>query len=152
MLWFVALVVIAMFILPGEMVSYAKYSSRAAQCRANLKRVGVDIFSYQAKHTGRMPPSLKVLYPTVVSQLVLVCPDSGFVNGKEVSYDYRLLSKPSSTDAICWDSRPQTRWQTYLVWLNRPNRNVLYADGQVKNLPEDEFQKLHLAGQNWVAQ
>ena len=151
-LWFVAIVALAMFFLPGESVSYMKYNSATAQCRANLKRISVDILAYQAKHAGKMPPSLKVLYPTVVSQLILVCPDSGFVNGKEVSYDYRPLSKPSNTDAICWDSHPQQRWQTYFVWLNRPNRNVLCADGQVKNLPEAEFQRLHLSGQSWVVQ
>lgn len=151
-LWLLAIVVIAMLILPGESISYMKYNEAFATCKVNLKQIRVDIFAYQAKHAGKMPPSLKVLYPTVVSQLILVCPDSGFVNGTEVSYDYRVLSKPSSTDVICWDSRPQQRWQTYFVWLNRPNRNVLLADGQVKNIREEEFQKLHLTGRSFVVQ
>ncbi len=139
-----------MFVLPGESVSYMKYNAASAMCKMNLNQVGVDILAYRAKHAGKMPATLKVLYPTVISQLILVCPDSGFVNGTEVSYDYRFLSKPSSTDAICWDSRPQKRWQTYFVWLNCPNRNVLLADGQVVNMQEAAFQRLRLEGQNFI--
>ena len=152
-LWFVAIVVIAMVILPGELISYDKYSARFVTCKTNLKQVGLAVQTFRSAHGGGMPPTLKALLPILKSRSPFMCPLSGTEatpTYHEVAYQYRFISKPNETDIICWDSHPHRRWQIYFVWLNRPNRNVLLADGQVINMQEAEFQKLHLSGQSWV--
>ena len=152
-LWLLAIVVIAMVILPGELISYEKYNARFVTCKMNLKQVGLAVQTFRSAHGGETPPTLKALLPILKSRSPFMCPLSGTEatpTYHEVAYQYRFLSKPNETDIICWDSHPHRRWQTYFVWLNRPNRNVLLADGQVRNMPEAEFQRLHLAGQNWT--
>ena len=98
--------------------------------------------------------------PTIGSSNIFLCSDTGWEEThitestpyahREVSYQYRLLIEPNSADIICWDSHPHRPQHSVFVWLNHPNRNVLLADGQVKNMREDEFQKLHLSGQSWT--
>ncbi len=152
-LWFVAIVALAMLILPGESISYIKYNATFAMCKANLKQVGLAVQIYRSAHAGKIPPTLKALLPILKSRSPFMCPLSGneaTPTYHEVAYQYRFLSRPNQTDIICWDSHPHRRWQIYFVWLNRPNRNVLLADGQVKNISEEEFQHLHLQGQNWI--
>ena len=139
----IALIVLLCF---GDAVSNAPEKARAASCKANLRQIGSAVISYQAGHAGRMPPTLKALLPITGSKGVFRCPYSG------IGYDYRFLARPSGTDIICWDTRPHRPSHTVFVWLNHPNRNVLLADGQVKNMSEAEFQRLHLSGQSWVIQ
>ena len=125
----------------GDAVSNAKYNARAASCKANFRQIKVAMQTYQAAHGGKMPTALKALFPITHSQSVFLCSYSGTV------YDYRFLAQPKASDIICWDSHPHRPMHSVFVWLNRPNRNVLRADGQVTNLPEDEFQRLRLSGQ-----
>jgi len=153
-LWCVAVIVLAMLILPGESISYMKYNAAFAMCKMNLKQVGLAVQTYRGSHAGKMPPALIALPPIINSQSPFWCPLSGNETTRatyhEVAYRYRFLGKPNAADIVCWDSHPHRRWQIYFTWLNRPNRNVLLADGQVKNMSEAEFQKLHLVGQTWI--
>lgn len=137
-------IALVLFLAFGDAVSNAKYNARVASCKANLNQIGLTVLSYQAAHGGKLPATLRVLLPIVSSHNVFHCPYAG--NG----YDYRFVARPEGTDVICWDSRPHQPCHSVFVWLNRPNRNVLLADGQVKNMPEAELQKLRLVGQNWI--
>ena len=100
-----------------------------------------------------MPASLKILQPIMGSQSVFMCPLSGFSDAPkytEHGYDYRLLRKPSRTDIICWDSSPHQPQHGVFLFLNRDNRNVLLANGQVLDMEEKQFRRLHLQGQTWI--
>ncbi len=130
----------------GDAVSNAKYNARAASCKANFRQIKIAMQFYQAAHGGKMPAAMKSLLPITHSKGVFHCPEDGS------GYDYRFLTQPKGSDIICWDSRPHRPMHSVFVWLNRPARNVLRADGQVKNLPEDEFQRLRLTGQHWFIQ
>ena len=139
----------------SDTVSNAKYNARVVSCKANFRVIGLAMHSYQASHSGKMPPTLKALQPILKSQSVFVCvlsPSEQTYPFRRTAYDYRFLGKPNGEDIICWDSHQHLPQHTIFVWLNRPNRNVLCADGQVKNLSEIDFQRLHLSGQNWVVQ
>ena len=138
----------------SDFVENAKYTAWVASCKANLKQFGLAIQTYRGNHQDAMPAHLQLLLPTLKSRGVsyALCRDTSTcrnMTGRQ-GYVYRFLEKPKKTDIICWDSHPHRRWQTYFTWLNRPNRNVLMADGRVKNMPEAEFQKLHLSGQSWI--
>ena len=137
----------------GDAVSNAKYSAREASCKANFGQIGSALHFYQTSHAERMPPTLKALLPTAGSKTIFVCPMSPSEQTypfRRAAYDYRFLAQPKGTDVICWDSQPHRPMHSVLVWLNRPNRNVLLADGQVKNMLEDDFEQLHLSGQSWI--
>lgn len=147
------LVGMALLLAFSDLVSNAKYNARAASCKANFNQIRLAVQSYQAAHGRKLPATLKALLPITRSRGVFQCPDagnSGPPSCAAVGYDYRFLTQSKGSDIICWDSRPHRPCHTVFVWLNRSNRNILLADGQVKNLPEDEFQKLHLVGQNWI--
>ncbi len=150
----VAVIVLAVVLSFSDAVSNAKYNSRAAQCRANLKQVGLAAQSYHASHAGKLPPTLKTLLPIVKSQSPFICPDTSrtglYPNSIEVGYDYRFLSKPRGTEVIAWDSQPHHPQHSVLFFLNHANRNVLLADGQVLNMHEVQFRQLHLQGQTWI--
>ena len=128
----------------GDAVSNAKYNARVASCKANFNQIRLAVQFYQAAHGGKMPAALKALLPITRSKGGFRCPYSG------IGYDYRFLAQPKGSDIICWDSQPHRPMHSVFIWLNRLNRNVLLADGQVRNMPEAEFQRLHLLGQSWV--
>jgi hypothetical protein len=136
-----------------DTISYAQGQGRVAACKANLRQIGIGVQTYEGNHAGKMPPTLKALEPIIKSQTVFVCPASGIITNPaytEFGYDYRFLNQPKGTDIICWDSRPHQSSHTIFLFLNHANRNVLLADGQVRNLDEVHFQQLHLQGQTWI--
>jgi hypothetical protein len=146
---------IALLLAFSDLVSNAKYNERVASCKANLRVIGLAVESYQASHSAKMPATLKALQPILKSQSPFVCPLSPSEQTfpfRQSAYDYRFLSHPKGTDIICWDSHLHLPQHTIFVWLNRPNRNVLLADGQVLNMDEVRFQQLHLQGQTWIIQ
>ena len=68
-MWFVAIVVLAMFVLPGESVSYMKYNAAFSMCKMNLQQVGLAMQIYRNSHTGKMPPALMALPSTLNGKL-----------------------------------------------------------------------------------
>ena len=149
----VVAIALVLFLAFSDAVTNAKYIGRLASCKANFNQVRLAVQSYQTSHGGQMPPTLKALLPITHSRSVFMCPNAGNdgpPNYGAIGYDYRFLVRPKSTDVICWDSRPHRPCHSVFVWLNHPNRNVLLADGQVKNMPEGDFQKLRLVGQSWI--
>ena len=146
-----ATIVLGFILVFSDAIGNAKYNARAASCRANLKQIGLAVQSYQASHKGAMPTSLKILQPIMKSQSVFECVLSSNVGSfTRRGYNYRFLAQPNSTDIICWDSSPHHPQHSVLVFKNRDNRNVLLANGQVVNVPEEQFQRLHLQGQVWI--
>jgi len=146
-------ITLVLFLVFSDAIGNAKYKGRAAQCRANLKQVGLAVQSYQASHTGRLPPTLKALLPTVRSRSPFICPATGFTATppyETIGYDYRFLSKPRGSEVIAWDSQPHHPQHSIFFFLNHANRNVLLADGQVLNMDEVQFRQLHLQGQTWI--
>ena len=146
-------IALVLFLPFSDAVSNAKYNARTASCKANFNQMRLAAQSYQDAHGGKLPPTLKALLPITHSRSVFLCPNagsSGPPNYAAIGYDYRFLAQPKGTDVICWDTQPHRPMHSVFAWLNRPNRNVLLADGQVKNMPEAQFQRLHLVGQTWI--
>jgi len=108
-----------------------------------LKQIGLAIQAHRDNHKGAMPAHLQLLLLISKSRGVFWCSLSGY-------YEYRFLEKPKNTDIICWDVEPHHPQHGVFVFLNRDNRNVLFADGEVANMEERQFQSLHLRGQTWV--
>lgn len=147
--------VLLMFAIPAatqDFIIYNKYRARAAYCKAQLHQIGLAVRTYQDTHTGKMPPKLKALLPITQSENLFVCPESGIVatpTYTELGYNYRFLSQPRGSDVIAWDSQPHHS-QNSIFFPTHANRNVLLADGQVRNMNEVQFQQLHLQGQTWI--
>ena len=132
-----------------DAVCDSPYRARDMTCRANLRQIGAVLASYRAAHGGAMPPSLKSLVPTLGTQTVLLCPVSGTVASPvytQRSYTYRRVSQSRPRNIVAWDTGPHVPGHSVFVWLNRPCRHVLYADGRVGTVPEAQFAGLGLRG------
>ncbi len=127
-------VMLVLFLVFADFIFNAKYSVRSKVCHANFGKIGQAILVFRSTHNGRMPLKLASL----PNRYSLWCPVTG------AAYGYRFLPNPLPTDIVCWESWPQTPGHTVLTYLNKPNRNVLAANGDVKTLSEAQFQALHL--------
>lgn len=139
----VTAIVLTVFLTFSDLVGNAKYIGRVASCKANLRQIGLATQTYRDNHKGAMPAHLQLLLLISKSRGVFWCSLSGY-------YEYRFLEKPKNTDIICWDVKPHHPQHAVFVFLNRDNRNVLFADGEVANMEERQFQSLHLRGQTWI--
>ena len=144
----VELIVVTAIVLTGflafsDLVGNAKYRARTSSCKANLKQIGLAIQAHRDNHKGVMPAHLQLLLLISKSRGVFWCSLTGY-------YEYRFLEKPKNTDIICWDVKPHHPQHGVFVFLNQDNRNALFADGEVANMEERQFQSLHLLGQTWI--
>ena len=132
------LVVLGIFLLffmaSSDTIGNAKYAVRSKVCHVNFDKIGQAILVFRSTHNGKMPLNLAAL----PNKYALSCPVTGAV------YGYRFLPNPLPDNIVCWDSQPQTPGHTVLTNLNKPNRNVLAANGNIRTLPEEQFQALHL--------
>ena len=100
-----------------------------------------------------MPAHFQLLLPILKRRGVFSCPLSGYIGLPKYDmqgYEYRFLDKPKNTDILCWDVKPHHPQHGIFVFLNRDNRNVLFADGKVSNVEERQFRSLKLQGQTWI--
>jgi prepilin-type processing-associated H-X9-DG protein len=143
---FAVILILGLFMLSFvDAVWNSKYLARAASCNSSLTYLGYEITGYRKTHHGQVPPNLRALILMIgfEDRGVLMCPLS-----YDHVYTYHCVKNPGPNDPIAWDYGPHVPMHSLLRFLNRPNRNVLYADGRVVNMPEEAFQKLHLSGES----
>ena len=103
-------------------------------CDEGLRIIGRALVAYQKSSQGQNPVRLEVLVEAdLVSPWALVCPAGPFGVG-ECSYVYRggdLSILTPDKMVVAYDKGP---------W-HKQRRNILFADGQVKRLVEDKFEK-----------
>lgn len=121
--------------------------SPAAQCRANLKQIGLAVGMYCHDHDEQMPADLQALvvddhiYITRVN--VFRCPsdpappvDAADVDASASYYYVRVTDpfnlKSASRVPIAWDKK---------LWCDPEGVNVLFADLHVANLRKADLEK-----------
>ena len=113
-------------------------------CRNNLKEIGQKISKYRSGRKGKMPQSLLA----VMSRKDLSHFRCRYNSQQNLStYAYEFRDKPKPDDVIAWDAKPEVWHNHFTGRAYSPVRNVLRADGTVKRISEDEFQKLNLRGE-----
>ena len=108
-------------------------------CKTKLEKIGKAIELYRKEHSGLYPHTLLELKsylkgPLKVSYPLFECVGERSENDASGSWEY-VYDPNTSGDVvrpICWDSRPHKMGK----------RNVLFSDGEVKHLKEDEFLRL----------
>ncbi len=123
-------------------VAKAREEAQRALCGSNLKQIGVGCIMWAEDHDEQYPSSLKDLYPDYISELgVFVCPstDDEVTSAEEIdekgSYIYVSgLSEDSPPDAVLAYEREDNH--------GGEGRNVLFVDGHVEWVREDEFSEL----------
>jgi len=131
-------------------VSRARGEARRAACMNNLHQLGFALMVYQNDHgefpsTGRpgdSAGSLALLYPDYVPDLRLFrCPadrgraglELGALTEETCSYHYDNTVPPNASydRMLAWDKSPDYHYGA---------RCVLFADGHIESLSEEEFQ------------
>ena len=121
----VAPVSIALY-LPA--IQAAREAARRSSCVVKLKNIGLEVISYRQSHNGDYPPSVQDLS---LPASLLQCPSEPSP-GPEPDYVYAAPTDKNSHDAMI---ACETN-------TNHPRlRNVLFADGHVQSMSEDEFQR-----------
>lgn len=136
-----------------DAASNAPFQGRAIICQSNLFQIGRAITTYRNEHGGKVPPDFHSLIAALRSKTALVCPLTGYVTSPvylERSYTCRFPTRPNDSDTLCWDSGAHHPWHTVFRFMNHDSRNVLYANGKVVTLSEQQFQHLHLQGQSLI--
>ena len=124
--------IMAGMLLPA--LARAREEARKANCEEHLSQFGKAIYAFTQDNQKRFPPSLEALYPKYVASLkVFRCPSTEDEPPAHMSYEYRPPAPDASPD-------------TPMAWDNFTNheggRNVLFVDGSVRWLSEDDFQSL----------
>lgn len=109
-------------------VQAAREAARRSSCTIKLKNIGLEIATYRGSHNGDYPPSLEELS---LSASLLQCPSEPSP-GPEPDYVYAAPTDKNSHDAmIACDIYP----------FHPRLRNVLFADGHVQSVSEEDFQR-----------
>jgi prepilin-type processing-associated H-X9-DG protein len=103
-------------------------------CRGNLKQIGIAFFMYLQAHDHQYPNSLDELVTFLGGRQPLICPGSG-----EEGYVYQ---KPATPFLKVANPSP------VMIVYDKPGnheggRNVVFLDGHVEWMTEEEFQKAH---------
>ncbi len=123
--------------------------ARSILCINNLRTTGLATFRWMAANKGSSPHSLRLLVEKgQLDPKTLICPQSGTIieSGKFVSdYDSifdrtgRAVSvldiEGSSNVMMIWDKKP------FHGSAKKPYRHVLFMDGNVRRVPEPDFQR-----------
>lgn len=119
--------------------------SRRRMCENSLKTVWAAIELYRADENGRFPPSLEKIKPYLTGRYcngpdgLPVCPGSRGEDETGVlsPYEYHVPSGDGGIQPVCWDSKAHILEGSVLPDLFR--YNVLYSDGHIDALNEQEF-------------
>jgi prepilin-type processing-associated H-X9-DG protein len=110
-----------------------------AGCRRNLKQIGTALLMYAKANDHKFPGALDELVPFLEDRGHLTCPAS---KGGEAAYIY---AKPA--ERLTQIQRPSDVMLVFDRYHNHTfGRNVLFADGRVAWLAEEDFK------QSWVEQ
>ena len=135
------LLVFGLAMVPG-IISEGECARRAS-CKNNLKQIGLALHIYSTDHAGLFPDRLSDLYPGSTEKLgIFVCPSTadkisspseidlntsyGYVTGLDAEHD-------DPDDILAYDKPGNHRFRT--------NVNVLFLDGHVESMQEEELLK-----------
>ncbi|BDI29927.1 hypothetical protein CCAX7_19780 [Capsulimonas corticalis] len=150
------LALIAIPILAAVWFCDSLYSSRDQakldQCTFQLKSIHAGYVKYKADHGGAAPKTLDDVKSYIFGQeQTFRCPSGlpsanydppfGGAPSKYI-YDYHYLTSSGSDQIVCSDAEPHVIRHIVLKFLNHEVRNVLYADGRIVAMPENEFEAL----------
>ena len=124
-----------MFAILVPALTRAREDARQTVCFANLRAIGFALRMYSVDKDGKFPPNLQVLVSEDygLDSETLRCPNVKRNNGKKVASDYFYLPPASIID----DHRKIIACD--LKSNHRKGRNVLYLDGHVEFLNNDDF-------------
>ena len=108
----------------------------------NLRRINGALQRYSYNHQGRFPKKLSELYPDYIKDLkVLTCPASKTEISKKEEIDgktgYEYFGANLTTNSF-----PERVIVADKKGNHKDGRNVLFVNGKVKWVSEEEFQKL----------
>jgi len=119
-------------------LSQARTAARGAACMSNLRQLGLCLALYANEHRGVFPESLDELLPYTGTGQVFVCPadENPIATAGGLRTSYRYLGGFSMDQLgpdlmIAFDKEGNQAGR----------RNVLFVDGHVQQLSEDEFQR-----------
>jgi len=102
---------------------------------------------YQNEHDGALPSSLMLAVESSTDpNLFRSSPTRSVVDGElacnesQVPYVYHPELATNPSHPICWDPKPHSVRKN--KFYSSLRSNVLYADGRVKSLKENEFQEV----------
>ncbi len=110
--------------------------SRKADCKRNLRHIGVGIVFYRNDNADEFPATLANLYPKYMEARTFVCPGDEnprtLAGDIKCSYHYvgKLLPHAPDTAIIVYEKAGN----------HEGGRHVIVADGHVKWIEEDEFE------------
>ncbi len=124
--------------------------NQLASCTEKLEQIYGDIEAYRRAFKGEVPPSLEAMIERgYLVERDLICPSGHTENGsaKEASdpkyaYTYRCLENPHPDDIILCDSVHHVVPHKLLKFLQKPRRNVLFGNGRVEFIGEEQFQQI----------
>ncbi len=134
--------IVAAMLLPA--LSRAKGQARRAVCMSNLKQIGLGLAMYTVDYDEQFPENLSQLYPEYASAEIFCCPsdpdDSApedIETPEDAMVSYRYIGSLSPED----DSDSPI---VYEDLENHGNEgcNVLFIDGHVEWIGEEEFKRL----------
>lgn len=112
----------------------AREMAKRVQCSTQLRGVGTAIMLYQNDFRGKNPARLEDLIKTEdLVPKIFLCPSTKD-NGGQMSYVYRgsdLNEEAAPQMVLAYDKRDNHQGEA---------RNVLFADGHVQKMTEQEFQ------------
>ena len=124
----------------NDWLDHGHYVARNLVCRSALLQLGEQIQRFGKRNGGKMPTGLLDPSLDIPRAWMLQCPMSA-----RMTYVFDFTADQRPDRPICWDGQPHVPARIF-PWLNKPQRNVLLADGTVRTLPEPEFQALRLTG------
>ncbi|MDY7011501.1 MAG: DUF4190 domain-containing protein [Planctomycetota bacterium] len=117
-------------------LGYAKEQARQALCQANLNGIGKSIIIYSSENNDAYPPNLEMMISSSgMPKELMRCPSDK--SNRDCDYFYSPPAEKTSED---------TNDQTIIACDFKSNhsgkgRNVLFSDGHVQWLTEEQFQQ-----------
>jgi prepilin-type processing-associated H-X9-DG protein len=110
----------------------ARELTKMTMCGTHVSVMGKALALYEADNNDVMPQSLDVLVTRgLLTREVFACPSDDKESASSYFYLPAKPSSPADRIIVC-----------DLVGNHRDGRNVLFADGRVKLVKEDDFQRL----------
>jgi hypothetical protein len=125
----------------GDVSQHVNTKARILLCENHLKIIAKAIILYQDDWNGQWPESFEAMKQYYEDpNYIPKCPGNRNDQETSDSWDYYFY-KPriKGIVPVCWDSKPHRFREAFLpdrlVW------NVLYSDGHVESLEQNEFLK-----------
>ena len=118
-----------------HLMSRAERLATRAHCAANLNQIGYAASAYSYHHFGYLPPNLKALQPFLGDAELARCPSAESDRGRQ--YIYRV--KPGTRTRHI-ESPEDLILACDHAGSHKGGRNVLFVDGRVIFMTEQEFQ------------